>query len=96
MGVYGLLTLIQFEIRHGLPFVGGDEPLVVFAAARQVDDQLVLVVVEGGEHGVQTVHAEDAVGEEVGCYDDLLRLISSLLLVCRWGGGCKVGLLSPV
>ena len=67
-----LHTLIQFKIRNRLPLVRGHEPSVVFSAARQVDDQLFLVVVEGGEHGFQAGHGELGVGEEVGGYDDLL------------------------
>jgi len=45
LGVVRLLTLIQFHIRDGLPFVHGDEParvLVVGAAtssAREIDDE---------------------------------------------------------
>lgn len=69
-------TLVQLKVGDGLPLVGGDKPLIVLAATRQVDDELVLVVVQCGEDGAQARHAEDAVWEEVRGDDDLLRSIS--------------------
>lgn len=66
------LTLAHFHIGNGLPLVHSHKPLVfALTATRKVDDQLGLVVVEGGEDGVEVGLGELAVGEEVGGYDDL-------------------------
>lgn len=74
------LTLVYLHVRYGLPLVHGDEPprggagALLLPAAAQVDDQLVLVAVEGGEDGVEPGLAELPGREEVGRYDDLLDL----------------------
>lgn len=86
LGAVGLEELDRFlgnfHVGDGLPLVHGDEPLAVLfslgslgslhAATAEVDDQLGLVAVQGGEDGVEVRLGEFAVGEEVGGYDDLM------------------------
>ena len=71
---FGVCTLVQFKIGDGLPLVGRNEPLVVFPSAGEVDNEFCFVVVEGLEDGAEAVHGEGGGGEEVRCYDYLLRV----------------------
>lgn len=67
-------TLIDLHVGHGLPFVHGDPPgAIVPPPTAQVDDELALVAVQGSQDGVESLLAEAAFGEEVGCDDDLLN-----------------------
>ena len=72
-------TLVELKTGDGLPFIGRDEPFVVFSATGEVDDEFGLVVIEGGVDGLESVHGEGGVREEVRCYDHLLRSISLFL-----------------
>ena len=56
-------TLVEFKIRDCLPLVCCDEPLVVFSAAGQVDDELGLVVSERVEYALEALFAELGRGE---------------------------------
>ena len=71
---YVVLTLVQLKVGDGLPLVRRNEPLVVFPSAGEVDDEFCFVVVEGLEDGAEAVHGEGGGGEEVRCYDYLLRV----------------------
>lgn len=71
---FGVYTLVQFKVGDSLPLVRRNEPLVVFPSAGEVDDEFSFVVVEGLEDGLQAVHGEGGGGEEVRCYDYLLRV----------------------
>jgi hypothetical protein len=66
-------TLIQLKICYRLPLVGRDEPLVVFSPTAEVDNELRLVVVESLKDGLEAIHGEGRVGEQVRCDDDLLQ-----------------------
>lgn len=56
-----------------MPFIHGYEPGVALLATGEVDDEFVLVVVEGFEDGLEARKGEIAVGEEEGCDYDLPR-----------------------
>jgi hypothetical protein len=71
--------LVQLEICNGLPLVGSYEPLVVFASAAKVDDELGFVVVESFKDGFKTVHGEGGIGEKIRCYDNLLHTSSAIM-----------------
>ena len=55
--------MVEFKIRDCLPLVCCDEPLVVFSAAGQVDDELGLVVSERVEYALEALFAELGRGE---------------------------------
>ncbi len=67
-----MITFAHFHVGDGLPLVHGDEPLVAaMSPAAEIDHQLALVTVQGGEDRVQAGLGEGAIGKEKGGDDDL-------------------------
>ena len=67
------LTFRDGEVGDGLPLVHRHAPPAFNPAAAEVDDELALVVVERGEHGLEAGEGEGAGGEKERCDDDLPR-----------------------
>ena len=68
-----LLTLIQFEVRNGLPLVGRNKPSFIFPPTTEINNKFILVVVQGAEDSFESGWRESRGGEEVGCDDHLLQ-----------------------
>ena len=56
-----------------MPPVHGYTPAAFDTTTAEVDDKLLLVAAESGQHGLQAVECECAGGEEERCDDDLPR-----------------------
>lgn len=66
-------TLRYLHVGYRLPFIHGHEPAIgAPTPATQVDDELLSVAAERGQHGVESILAELAVWEEERRDDDLL------------------------
>lgn len=65
-------TLAELHVCDRLPFVHGHEPGMILATATQVDDELLLVLAEGCEHGFQACDREGCAREEIRGYYYLL------------------------
>jgi hypothetical protein len=69
-------TFVEFKVGDGLPLVRSDEPPVVLAATREVDDELSRVAVERAQDGAQAVHGKGRLGKQIRRDDDLLQRVT--------------------
>lgn len=60
---FSKVTFRDLKCGDGLPFVHGYEPSVSSSTARQVDDQLFLVVTQGFQDGFESVKGKLAIGK---------------------------------
>ena len=58
------LTLIDFHVGNGLPFIHCYKPFVVLASAAQIDDQLVLVIPQFCQDILQSFKRKSTIRKE--------------------------------